>query len=356
LDEFRKKNPQDESVNQLRTAIFDVQTLITPLSDQYAFEQEMQSKNVLLADANKKQQVIAKMALGGTGVGLDIVATPEEGRQKIEAKSYDLLVFDAANIELANAAAEKNPNMGLVLMTSDQIPTYLPALKALKVTPQIVSRDDADRTFTVKNIGTTVTKLLTRDFFGLEKYISWGVDVQTMPVTGSTQRQQVLSEIDQYFEKIGVRRANRDRVQAVLEEMLMNAIYDAPTGADGKSLYNHLPRTEEVHLKAEEQGMVRYATDGMLVAVSVQDPFGSLQGSIILRYLEANYGGTAQDINVSQGKGGGGRGLHQIVENSDLVVFNVDPGKRTEVIALFNVEVKEKAHQNPSFHLFIKGK
>ncbi len=356
LDDFRKLHPQDAAVDQLRKAVFEVQTLITPLAEQYSVEQATQGKKVLLADTNKKQQVIAKMALGGTGVLLDIAASVEEGRAKIEATEYDLIVFDAANIELANLAAEKNPKTGLVLMTSDQIPTYLPALKALKATPHIVSRDDSDRTFTVKNIVTTVTKLLSRDFFGLEKYISWGVDVQTMPIVGSKQRQDILFDVARYFEKIGIRRANRDRIQCVLEEMLMNAIYDAPIGKDGKSLYNHLPRTVDFNLKPEEQGMVRFATDGMLIAVSVQDPFGSLQGSTILRYLEANYGGTANDINAKENKGGAGRGLHQIVENSDLVVFNVDPGKKTEAIALFNVEVKEKADQNPSFHLFIKSK
>lgn len=355
LDEFRKNHRGDQSVDQLRSAIFDVQTLISPLAEQYSTEQAMQSKRVLLADTNKKQQVIAKMALGGTGVVLDIVTTADEGKAKLEAQIYDLIVFDTANIELANLAFEKNPKVGLVLMTSDQIPTYLPALKALKSTPHIVSRDDSDRTFTVKNIVTTVTKLLSRDFFGLEKYISWGVDVQTMPVVSSKQRAQIIADVNAYFEKLGVRRANRDRVQCVLEEMLMNAIYDAPIDKEGKSIYNHLPRTVDLNLKPEEQGMVRFATDGMLIAVSVQDPFGSLKGSTILRYLEANYGGTAHDMNAQENKGGAGRGLHQIVENSDLVVFNVDPGKKTEAIALFNVEVKEKAQQNPSFHLFIKS-
>lgn len=356
LDEFRKNNPKDETVDQLRQTIFDLNNLITPLHDQYASEQAMQSKEVLLADTNKKQQVIAKMALGGTGVVLDTVTTAEEGRAKLDTKNYDLIVFDSSNIDLANAAYEKNPKTGLVLMTSDQIPTYLPALKALKGMPHIVSRDDSDRTFTVKNIVTTVTKLLSRDFFGLEKYISWGVDVQNIPILGSKQRQDILFDVARYFEKIGIRRANRDRINCVLEEMLMNAIYDAPIDQDGKSLYNHLPRTVEFNLKPEEQGLVRFATDGMLIAVSVQDPFGSLKGSTILRYLEANYAGAANDINSAEGKGGAGRGLHQIVENSDLVVFNVDPGKKTEAIALFNVEVKEKAQQNPSFHLFIKSK
>jgi len=355
LDEVRKVHPGEKSVNDARKTVFEVQQLLGPLNEQYADEQAMFSKRVLLADSNKKQQITAKMALGGSGVELDLASTLEEGQTKIAEKNYDLIFVDSTMLELANKAREKNANVGLVLMTSDNITNYLPCLKKLSSIPHIVSRVESDRTFTVKNIMTTAIKLLSRDIFGLEKYVSWGVEIHSQPVTSSKQRPEVIALVDSYFEKVGVRRANRDRMRVVLEEMLMNAIYDAPADPQGNALYNHLPRTTELALKAEEQGVVRYATDGMLIAVSVQDPFGSLKGNTILRYLEHNYGDAASENADHQNKGGAGRGLHQIVENSDLVVFNVDPGKKTEVIALFNVEVKESTHQNPSFHLFIKS-
>ncbi|HMN68821.1 MAG TPA: cyclic nucleotide-binding domain-containing protein [Bdellovibrionales bacterium] len=354
LDQLRLITPEDATIDEARKKVFDVQALLGPLTDQYSSEQAIQSKRVLLADTNKKQQIIAKMALGGTGVILDIVTTFEEGQAKLQEAKYDLVVFDTHMIELGNIARERNPAIALVLMTSDQVPSYLPELKKLKVIPNIVSRNEEDRTFTIKNIMTTVTKLLSADLFTLEKYLSWGVDVQSIPITGSAQRGELIRDVDTYFEKLGVRRANRDRIKSVLEEMLMNAIYDAPIDKDGKSLYNHLPRTVELSLKPEEQGLVRFATDGMLLAVSVRDPFGSLKGSTILKYLEHNYAGSANELNAKEGKGGAGRGLHQIVESSDLVVFNVEPGKRTEAIALFNVEAKATLHQSPSFHLFVK--
>lgn len=354
LDDVRKIHPKEPTVNNARRVVFDVQQLLGPLTERYSTEQAMLSKRVLLADSNKKQQIIAKMALGGSGVELEVATTVEEGREKLKSKDYDLVFADIEMLELGTLAREKNPNVGVVLMTSAQIPSYLPVLKKLSEIPHIVSRDESDRTFTVKNIMTTVTKLLSRDFFGLEKYLSWGVEVSSESITSSGQRQTIIEHVDQYFEKIGIRRANRDRIKSVLEEMLMNAIYDAPTNGEGHAVYNHLPRSTAVTLKPEEQGLVRFATDGMVVAVSVQDPFGSLQGSTLLRYLEHNYSDQAGNVLMQEGKGGAGRGLHQIVENSDLVVFNVEPGKKTEAIALFNVEVKQSTGQNPSFHLFVK--
>jgi hypothetical protein len=50
-------------------------------------------------------------------------------------------------------------------------------------------------------------------------------------------------------------------------------------------------------------------------------------------------------------KGGAGRGLHQIIENSDLTIFNVKKGIRTEVICLFNIDGQKREAQ-PSFHYF----
>lgn len=354
LDEVRKRHPEEQSVNEARKAVFEVQKLLVPLTDQYSSEQAAHGKHVLLADSQKKQQIIAKMALGGTGVVLDIVSSLEEGREKLNSQSYDLIMFDSQMFELGNMAHQKNHNVGLVLITSDPIPTYLPALRQLSSVPHIVSRDELDRTFTVKNIMTTVTKLLSHDVFGLEKYLSWGIDIQTRSIVSSRQRPDLIADMDSYLEKVGVRRANRDRIKSVAEEMLMNAIYDAPLGPDGKPLYNHLPRTEDVSLKTDEQGLFRFATDGMLIAISVQDPFGGLKGPTLLHYLEKNYAGQAADVHGSESKGGGGRGLHHIVESSDLVVFNIEPGEKTEVISLFNVEAKERVHQNSSFHLFIK--
>lgn len=333
----------------------ELEDILALFSDHFAAEAAIQSKRVLLADSHRKQQIIAKLALGGSGVELEIASTPEECAEKIKCNSYDLVFFDVAMMELATRAKEKNQNVGLVLMTSQDIPTYLPALKKLSGIPHIISREESDRTFTVKSIMTTVTKLLSNDIFGLEKYLSWGVDVQRINIVSSQQRSDAITDVDHYFEAVGIRRPNRERMRAVLEELLMNAIYDAPTSSEGTPLYNHLPRTVELVLKPEEQSVVRFATDGAVFAVSVEDPFGSLNGKTILRYLEHNYEGTAAALNAQENKGGAGRGLHQIVENSDLVIFNIDPGKRTEAIALFNVEINQSAQKNPAFHLFIRS-
>ncbi len=351
LDQFRRQHPEEPEVNEARKLLFEVRNLIQPLVDRFSFEEAMNSKRVLYVDSSKKQQIIAKMALGGTGVHLDLASTADEGCALFKEKPYDLVMFESGMVELANRIYELSPETQRVLVTNDNVEAFLPHLKQLKGIPQIVSRNEEDRLFTVKNISTTVSKLLSKDLFGLEKYMGWGVDVRTLEVASSAARAEKIAQMDQYFESLGIRRTIRERVNLVADEMLMNAIYDAPVDEAGKALFNHLDRKETVDLPDGRSARLRFATDGVLVAIAVEDGYGSLPAEVVLRYLERNYEATGT-IENEEGKGGAGRGLHQIVEQSDLVIFNIQKGKRTEAIALFNVDPKDKAQVSSSFHLF----
>lgn len=339
-------------IRNAHTEVHEVSSILQSLSEAYTSEKAIQNKRVLLLESNKKQQIIARMALGGTGVALDIASTNEEGQSLLEANSYDIVVTDTEMIQLTQMARKKNPDLKLVFMTSSDIPDYLNYLKNYDYISNVVSRHGDDKLFTIKNIVTTVSKLVNQDFFGLEKYLSWGVDVQEHPVVSSTQRKDLIHSMEDYFTSIGLRSTIVHRASAVTEELLMNAIYDAPT-RDGKPIYNHLSRQVPVDLKPEEQGKFRYACDGVLAAISVQDPFGALTRDIILTYLDSCYGGRAGSLNAE--KGGAGMGLFQLIGTSDLVIFNVSPRVKTEVIALFNIDLKiSKSIKYPSFHYFFQ--
>ena len=107
LDGLRKSGNDGPIISDARKTVFDVQQILGPMTEQYSSEQAIQSKKLLLCESNKKQQIIAKMALGGTGVLLDIVSTTEEARAKLESVKYDLVMFDTTMIDAGNFALEK---------------------------------------------------------------------------------------------------------------------------------------------------------------------------------------------------------------------------------------------------------
>ncbi|MCB0416276.1 MAG: cyclic nucleotide-binding domain-containing protein [Bdellovibrionaceae bacterium] len=347
--------PEDkDSANFLGVAskqIDDLVGILTPLTSYHAAELAMKHKRILLAEGDVREQKLAKLALGGTGVRLDIASTIEEAQEKIGHTEYDLLCLNGQMIELAKIVKELRPNLKLVFMTSENIPTYIKKLREYPNLTNIAARSRVDRAFTAKNLVTTIRKLIDPEMFGLEKYLFWGVEVRSRKVTGSAQRRELIQEMVQHFESLGIRRQILESVSVVAEELLMNAIYDAALGKDGKPKYNQLQRTVPVVLEPSEQAQFRYACDGFLLAISVEDPFGSFQKGTLLEYLENGFAGT--EVAPRPEKGGAGKGLFLLTQTADMVVFNVKTGKRTEAIALFHVDRESaKTHQDPSFQYF----
>ncbi|MES2856519.1 MAG: cyclic nucleotide-binding domain-containing protein [Bdellovibrionota bacterium] len=341
--------PIHEATSRLATSL----EMLKPITELYSSEQAMRSRKVLIVEPDRKQQVLSRMALGGTGVQLGIAGTKEEACALIQAEGrFDLIFVSSEIASVIPELRSRLPEARIVYVTSSDMRAELPSLELnMPSLSNIISRNLDDRVFTVKNITTTISKLLSKDLFGLEKYMNWGVDVQKRPVRHSKDRDGLIASMQEHMKGLGVRSLITDRAATVTEELLMNAIYDAPIGADGTPLHAHLARTNEVSLNPRECAEFRFACDGVLAAVSVSDPFGTFKLSVLMNYLKKNYSGA--DSVQEAGKGGAGRGLHQIVENSDLVVFNVHKNYRTEVIAFFNLDPKSKSQaSNPTFHFF----
>ncbi len=341
-------------VHKLLRSISEVVDFLKPVAEFGQKGRALESRKVLLFDTNKKQQTVARLALGGTGVDLTMASSVEELETALNQTEFDLIFCDAEVKEAVEKAIALKPKVPLALIVNLDMNFYLETIKSFPSQSFFVSRDVDNRLFTIKNISTTVAKILNRDYFGMEKYLSWGANISERPVKESGCRLELIEQMKEYFKGLGIRSSFLDRIHTVTEELLMNAIYDAPMDKKtGRSLYNHLPRTEKVSLAPEHQSTLRFGTDGVLLAVSVKDPFGGLKKEIITNYLESCYSGRAGELNKE--KGGAGRGLHMIIETSDVTVFNVEQGQSTEVICLFNLDKTQAEKSQPTFHLFLTG-
>lgn len=353
MQEIQDKVPSD-SKSKFSKCLEEVESvvrLIEPMIKNLKAEASAKNKRVLVVDGDKKQLLLCKMALGGTGVTLETSSDLVESQQMIEDSEFDMVLGTSDMLPVLTAARAKSKKTKIVFMSSEAIPQYLPKLLPLGQMPNIISRDDNNKSVTIRNIMSTVTKLSSPNIFGLEKYMNWGTEVHELTIAKSTERESLRDKMFEHFGKLGIRRSVLDTVGTVLEELLMNAIYDAPIDSMGKPIYNHLPRTHEIVLRPGEQGRFRFACDGEHIAISVEDPFGALTATTTLKYLDRNYGGGA-DLAQVEHKGGAGRGLHQIIENSELVVFNISPRKKTEVIALFGMIPGDKIERVPQLHFF----
>ncbi|MFZ3231377.1 MAG: cyclic nucleotide-binding domain-containing protein [Pseudobdellovibrio sp.] len=340
-----------QKVRDWSTSIGEVVDLLKPMIDLSQETGKNKFRRVYLCDGNKKQQGIAKLALGGTGVELGVYSTAEELTQALELTPADLILIDADMSVLILTLKLRWPQIPIVLMLGQDISAYFELLNRFPQQPYFVSRNPENRSLTIKSLTTTVAKILNKDFFGFEKYLSWGAHVVESKIKFSTQRMDEIEKMKDHFKSFGVRSTFLDQAHTVAEEMLMNAIYDAPMDQDGKPKYNHLSRNDEIELSDDQAACLRYGTDGVLLAISVTDPFGSLTKNILQSYLEKNYNG---EETGTADKGGAGKGLHMIISNSDFVVFNVKPQKKTEVICFLQLERSKEEDPKPTFHLFFQ--
>ncbi|MDB4967527.1 MAG: hypothetical protein JWN44_3216, partial [Myxococcales bacterium] len=196
----------------------------------------------------------------------------------------------------------------------------------------------------------TVTKLLHGQVFGLQKYFPWGVTLYNMEIAGYEEKVKALDVLNAYAELAGARGPVRDRMALVAEELLINAMYHAPTDENGKPLYQHLPRKEMAGKTFERGVKVACASNGQLFAVAVRDAYGSLDKETVVKFLAK---GTQKTLTPEQKESGAGLGLVSALKNASKLVFNLAPGHGTEVIALFDLDLLAKGRPGVrAVHIF----
>ncbi len=336
----------------LQSEMFGVFNEFEELVSHFEKETKPQNTKVLLVESEIEEQINAKMSLVGTGVQVTVAGTLELAQAAIQENDFNIICLSHPFVELIEFARSVGVHSQFVFITSEPIGQHFETLSKYPEFNNILTRHPNDRAFTIKNIATTIRKLSGQDLFGMDKYLNWGTEITEHEVTGSEQRSELLTNLENFAKSIDVRTALRGKVLRVAEEMLMNTIYDAPTDPQGRSKYNHLKRTDTIKLQPSEYAQFNYACDGSFFALSAIDPFGALTRSTVLENLERCLKGDSISVEI-EGKGGGGNGLFQMIQSSSLTVFNVWPKRKTEVIVLFNINYQvQKISLHPSFQFF----
>ena len=191
---------------------------------------------------------------------------------------------------------------------------------------------------TASQVTATVAKLLARDLFGVDKVLPWGVRVYSALVSDYNEKSAAIAAIGDFAQAMGVRRKYREQIDQCIDEMLMNALYDAPVDADGKPLFADIPVRDRVLMRADEKALVQYGCDGDRFAVSVRDAFGTLRKETILYYLDkclhADKRATEQ---IDRKASGAGLGLYLICNSASDVSFHIFAGSATEVVCSFDL-------------------
>src|SRR3984885_11838534 len=293
----------------------------------------MLARRIIALSADKafgKQLATALKAAGGA---VDSHQTLDElGKGEIQAA----LVVLHLDGELATAAAEILPRLSgdsrvIAILPRSNLAAVVDIMQSSdRVAAMIVAED-----FDSRDLSAIATRILAGDIFGIEKLIHWGTLVHSQLVGDYQEKSLAISQISEFAELMGVRRKYRESIEQCVDEMLMNALYDAPVDEQGKPIFSEIPTKTRISLRVEQKVVVQYACDGKQFVIGVRDSFGTLDRDTVLRYLHKCLHAEQQ---IDRKAGGAGLGLYLMVNSSTTVYFNVLPGVATEAVCVFDLE------------------
>jgi hypothetical protein len=170
-----------------------------------------------------------------------------------------------------------------------------------------------------RDLGITSAKLASGDLFGLEKYLGFGAAVTERTVTGDPDKRAAIGAVCAWAEAIGARRPLVHRLASVVDELLMNALYDTP------AIRTSAPRA-----------VLRWGADDRAIAISVGDAFGALRQRDVIDHVRRARRERGRPRSEAGAGRGAGIGLYLVLGNVASLVVNVAVGKRTEVVCLFD--------------------
>jgi hypothetical protein len=205
----------------------------------------------------------------------------------------------------------------------------------------------------MEELAATLRKLERGAVFGLPCYLPWGVQVQEVRLACSDDKATALGRIAEHMGHLGIGGRVLRRLQDIADEMIMNAIYDAPLDADGRPKFAHLTRQTPVALAHAEQSTLSFGSDGRTFVLGIRDPFGALKVETLKGYVAK--GLRRGDDQIDQKAGGAGLGLYLQFDFMGSMVLNLAPGRATEMIGLLDIRgsFRDLATAPKSFNCFV---
>lgn len=309
----------------------------------------MRESSILIVHPDRKTQRIVQRILGVTGYRVEIADDLGQALRLMQHVAPLLIVVDGSaatspHADAFFAAAQRGGSEACMTLiggsTVDQVPRIIGmgAVTNLLVHPMPVLAEE---------LTITAHKLIRRDLFGAEKYLLWGTELHEMVITRASQRSHLVEHVAESVRAWGQSARVASMAMLVTDELVSNAVHNAPVDAAGVHYRKELARDGELELDDRHQVRLRWGCDARYLAIEATDRFGSLDRDTVLHSLAKH--------DVRETGSGAGMGIALAYRSCDHLVFNLAPGKRTEIIAL--VDVRHPPSERlpaSSFNVFVE--
>lgn len=285
----------------------------------------------MIVHSDRRTQRVVQRVLGVGGYRIEIADDVAQAERLLAHMTPILIVVDGEVVlggrgDAFFAAASARGTEACIALLGDRAYQQMPRILRMGAVTNLLVHP---MPLLAEELTVTAHKLIRRDLFGLEKYMLWGTVAHKAMLTHSSHRAALVERVVESIRGTGQSPRVASMAMLISDELLSNAVHNAPVDAEGTYYRRELSRDAELELDERHQVQLRWAGDARYLAIEVTDFFGSLERGTILGALSRS------QVNASGG--GAGMGISLTYRSCDHLVFNLAPGKRTEIIALINV-------------------
>jgi hypothetical protein len=301
------------------------------------------SQTLLLISDHSVDILFAQHAAASSGLSLKTVGNPVEAAKIIEHETPRVILCDVSTQDrylALETALQESVGLFSDKLNSNQIHFIgsddLGQAGYLVQSPifgSFLIRPEKDIEEYGQHYGRVIKGTLQERAFGVKNFLKPTAKSQTIKLHITTQKQDAVEAVRNYLIAAKFNNRMATVVANGVDEILMNAMFDAPTDELGKPLYTHTARSASIKLEGKHGVEMEVGYDGHYIAVSAIDHFGSLDKNRLLSLISKVY--RDAEYKVRNQSAGAGIGLASVFQSGGSLLFSCEARVRTEVILFF---------------------
>lgn len=147
------------------------------------------------------------------------------------------------------------------------------------------------------------------------------------------EKDRAVARLSDWASGLGVSTRTVSSLEQAADELLLNALFDAPVDGSGRPRYEKHSAEGRLHLQAlpGEEAELAYAADEHRLVVSIRDRCGTLRRDTVLKYLiRCAQAQLSRRSPLEQKGAGAGVGLYLAASGSSEIAFRLRRGRCTE--------------------------
>ncbi len=311
----------EELKSEVKEYVAYVLNVLDNVAQRYAQRSHIFHRRVVFLDPDKKNQRVYKLALGGSKLELSLAEKTEQVLQLLTESPHELIAIHQNFWEDLPLIRQRQPHANIILLSSGSSPENMKHMLS-SATPVQVLPLTLPRPILQKIILIHVTKWISQEYFGLEKYLVWGSKVKEGPFFTGADHESIVEAMHQDLASVAVSEESLKRLSDIGRNLLI---------VKDRGL---LVRTDKSGEQPWQQ--LRYGYDAHFLIVSIEFHNHLVTWKELIKLLSDNASGT--EVAIPE--------IRRVFQLADTIVLNSNGANQHEILAIIHLE-----HPAPEDHV-----